>query len=129
MSTNQMLAVWMTSGGSLINGVYSGGTPINGTTLGTALTSDPVQMKFEDNAGLQIKWTGTPTGTFSVQVNQDPLVFDWETITFSPTPDQPSGSSGGDFFDVFATAAQWIRLTYAGSGAGTVYAKIALKSV
>lgn len=120
MSTAQMLPVWMQ-----VNGVA-----VNGTSMGASITTDAVKMEWEDNAGIHVKWTGTPTGTLSVEVNLDPDNLDWQAITFTPTPDQPGGSSGGDFFDVYGTAAAWIRLKYTRvSGTGALYAKIALKSV
>lgn len=128
-----MLPVFMTQGGTLINGVYSGGTAINAASMTGNITSDPVKMEWEDNAGIQAVWTGTPTGTNVIQVSLDPVVLGWETIgptAYTITPDQPSGSAGSNFYDLPLGAAAWIRFVYtASSGTGSLSVKIALKSV
>lgn len=126
MSTNQLLPVFMTVGATSTGA----GTPINATSMGASITSDAVLLKFEDNPDIQCVWTGTPTGTLAVQISLDPDVLGWQTITFDPTPDQPSGSSGSDYFSINQTSAAYIRLVYTRvSGTGTLTAKIAAKSV
>lgn len=36
-----------------------------------SFSSDPTPCNGQDNIGIQIKWIGTPTGTFGVQVSND----------------------------------------------------------
>lgn len=84
-----------------------------------------------------IAWTGTPTGTFSVQVSntfrQSPdgtitNAGNWTTLpssSFSGTFPVPSGSASNGFIDVMGTEAYAIRLVYtavSGSGSLTVVA-------
>lgn len=123
----------MTTGGTLVNGTYTGGAPISGTSMAASITSDPIKMEWEDNIGLHVIWAGTPTGTNTVQVSLDPDVLSWVTIgptAYTVTPDQPSGSAGSNFYDLPLCAAAWVRFVYTrSSGTGTLTAKIALKSV
>ncbi len=126
MSPNQLLPVWLTVGATQT----APGTAINGMSMGASITSDPVLLQWEDNPDIQCKWTGTPTGTIAVQISLDPTNLGWETVVFSPTPDQPSGSSGSNYFTLNQTSASYVRLVYTRvSGTGSFYAKIAAKSV
>ncbi len=133
MSTNQLLPVFMTSGGTFAQGVSTPGTAINATSTAATITSDPVKMEWEDNAGIHVIWTGTTTGTNTVQVSLDPDVLSWVTIpptAYSVTPTQPSGTSGSQFYDLPLSAAAWIRFVFTrASGTGSMTVKIALKSV
>ncbi len=126
MSTNQLLPVWMTVGATQT----AAGTPINAMSMGASITSDAVRLQFEDNPDIQCAWTGTPTGTLAVQISLDPDNLGWQTVPFTPTPTQPSGSSGSDYFSLNQTSAAYIRLVYTRvSGSGNLSAKIAAKSV
>lgn len=62
--------------------------------MGSNFTSDPQSNKFQDNVGIQIKWIGTPTGTFGVQISNDYYPGDsdgaynagtWTNLTLSTT--------------------------------------------
>jgi len=113
MSQNQLLPVWL-----IQNGNMSGN-----------LTSQNVELEFMDNIGIHVVWTGTPTGTLSVQISLDPTNLGWVSIPFT-SPTQPSGSGGSDYFEVNQSTAAYVRLIYtAASGSGTLNAKIAIKSV
>jgi len=129
MSQNQMLPVWMTVGATQT----APGTAINGTSMGASITSDQVPLSFEDNVGLQVVWTGTPTGTLDVQISLDPTNLGWQSIpstSFVPTPAIPSGSAGSNYYELMQTTAAFIRLVYTRtSGTGTLKAKITAKSV
>lgn len=126
MSMNQLTPVWMTVGATQT----APGTAINGTSMAADIASDAVSLQFEDNPDIQCKWTGTPTGTLAVQVSLDPVHLGWQTVTFSPSPTQPAGAAGSNYFTLNQTGAAYIRLIYtAGSSTGALYAKIAAKSV
>jgi hypothetical protein len=98
--------------------------------MGASFNGDPVKLQFEDNLGIQCAWTGTPTGIVTVQVSLDYDNLGWQTMIFSPTPSQPSGSAGNNWFEINQSPAAWVRVIYTRtSGTGLFSAKIALKSV
>ena len=71
-------------------------TPPSGVTSGTmtgtsTIYSNIVDISIYDNVGLEVAWTGTPTGTFTVQVSNSGKSFN--ALTFSPVLAQPAGSS------------------------------------
>lgn len=93
------------------------------------ITSPVTDVRLLDNICYQLQWTGTPTGTFAVQVSSDyttapggaianagtwiPLVLS-STITASGAADQV-------FIDLNQIPAPYIRLVYtAGSSTGTL---------
>ena len=79
-----------------------------------------------DRAGYQISWSGTPNGTFSVEVSNDSSV--WVALTLSAAV-TASGSADDAFIDV-ETAARHVRLVYtASSSTGTLQAHITAKSI
>lgn len=80
-----------------------------------------------------LQWTGTPTGTFTVQVSNSfftdpennvigtPNWTNLPTSSFTGTYPVPSGSPGAGFLDVVGTEAYAIRLIYtAASGSGNL---------
>lgn len=114
MSQNQLTPTWL----------------IQNQSMAATFSTQAVRLQFEDNIGIQCKWTGTPTGVLILQVSMDPDNLGWQTITFSPNPDQPAGSPGSNWYEVNQSPAAYVRLNYtATSGDGTFNAKIALKSV
>ncbi len=75
-----------------------------------------------DNAGLEVTWTGTPTGVFEVQVSNSGISF--YSLTFDPVLGQPAGSSGGYAIDLNQLPFKYLLLKYtnaSGSGTLTVY--------
>lgn len=90
--------------------------------------------------GYTISWTGTPTGTFSVEVSQDyvapvgvqdePLnAGTWVAVNLS-VPVVASGTPDTAFIDVDITGAAYVRLKYTRtSGTGTLNATIAGKVI
>jgi|ERR1019366_6402085 hypothetical protein len=107
----------------------------NGDMTST-VTSLVTILQTTGKASYDISWTGTPTGTFNVQVSntytqdssgQPANPGNWTTLTLS-APTLASGSSGNGFIDVTVTGAYAIRLQYAAtSGTGTLNATIAGK--
>lgn len=74
-----------------------------------------------DNIGVQVKFVGTQTGTFSVQVSNDDTDFD--DLTFSPALSQPAGSNLSYVIDLNQLPWPYLRFKYvnaSGSGALTV---------
>jgi hypothetical protein len=93
------------------------------------LASGPIEIQFKDNPAFHWMWTGTPTGTFAIQVSHDPVNLGWISL---PTTGytQPAGAAGSNFVDFNQTGAAYVQLIYtASSGDGTLYCKFAAKSV
>lgn len=75
-----------------------------------------------DNQGLEVTWTGTPTGTFSVQVSNSGINF--YALTFNPALAQPAGSAGGYAVNLNQLPFKYMMLKYvnaSGTGVLTVY--------
>lgn len=75
-----------------------------------------------DNIGLEVTWTGTPTGTFTVNVSNSGISF--YALTFSPALAQPAGSASGYAIDLNQIPFKYIMLKYinaSGSGVLSVY--------
>ena len=116
-------------------------TPIiNAVSMATSITGPATVIQRLPGISYDIVWTGTPTGTFQVQVSNTVVLGpngtviqagNWTTIpsaSFSGTYPVPSGSAGSGFIDVVGTEAYAVRLTYtASSGLGTLTVVAAAK--
>lgn len=108
---------------------------VNGN-MSTNITSAVTIIQNLSMLSYDISWTGTPVGTFSVQVSNTYTqngagvvqnAGNWTTLTLS-SPTTATGSSGNGFIDIDEIGAFAIRLVYtAGSGSGTLNATIAGK--
>jgi hypothetical protein len=75
-----------------------------------------------DNEGLEVTWTGTPTGTFSIMVSNSGINF--YALTFNPALAQPAGAGGGYAVNLTQLPFKYVMLQYtnsSGSGVLTVY--------
>jgi hypothetical protein len=104
----------------------SGSAPsgvLTGTMSGTnAIFSQILELSKMDNTGLEVTWTGTPTGTFQVLVSNSGINF--YALTFNPVLTQPAGSAGGYVVNLNQLPFKYILLQYtntSGSGVLTVY--------
>lgn len=105
-------------------------------SLAGDLTSSAVNIAFLDNIGLQFIWTGTPTGTFGVQVSIDGVWngtvwtgTNWTTYTLGSAP-APSGSPSSAYVDLNQVSAPALRVTYTRSGgSGTAQVWVSGKSL
>lgn len=61
----------------------------------STLTSAVTNIQNLDNIGLQIQWTGTPTGTITLNCSLDGNSF--YALTLNPAIAQPAGQSGGGY--------------------------------
>lgn len=92
---------------------------------GGSYTSDPIGMRGVYRASFQNTWTGTPTGTITLQGSNHRLAVDrpseatWTTLTVSLTHGtaNPAGSASNNLI-VVINPPRWVRLVYAGAGAG-----------
>lgn len=81
-----------------------------------------------DNAGIEVAWTGTPTGVLSVMCSNSGTAF--YALTFNPTLTQPAGSGGGYLIDLNQLPFKYVMLQYANaSGSGTLSAYICVKDL
>lgn len=95
----------------------------SGADLAANFDFEAVEILHLDKVSFDVKWTGDPTGTLSIQVSNRGE--DWSSIDSTITP---AGVSDYDFVDV-ETAAKFIRLSYSRtSGSGTLKAYLVAKS-
>lgn len=113
---------------------------MTGTTI---LTSAPTNISYKDNIFYELVWTGSPVGTFQVQVSADynpgtpqsDGAYDNGTWTEIPVTDQSGnapaaqGQDGQVVFDLSQISAPWVRVVYTNaSGTGTLNGWVAGKS-
>ena len=75
-----------------------------------------------DNLGIEVTWTGTPTGTISVLCSDSGINF--YALTFNPALMQPSGGAGGYLINLNQLPFKYILLQYvnsSGTGVLTSY--------
>lgn len=102
-------------------------TPLSGTTAGAMASTNTVYSNIQDitnidNVGLELTWTGTPTGTIQVMVSSSGLVF--YPLSFSPAIGQPTGSAGGYVISLNQVPWRYFFVEYtnsSGSGSLTTY--------
>lgn len=106
------------------------------------ITSLPTNIEQISCLSYDIAWTGTPTGTFAVQVSNTYVpsaapgnlrqnAGNWTTIpaaNFQGTYPTPAGSADNGALDLDVTAFSWVRLVYTrSSGTGTLNVMVAGK--
>ena len=96
---------------------------VGGVMTGTnTIYSNIMDVSKMDNLGLEINWTGTPTGTFSVMGSNSGKNF--YALTFNPVLSQPAGAAGGYLIDLSGYPFKFIMLKYvnvSGAGVLTIY--------
>jgi hypothetical protein len=81
-----------------------------------------------DNIGISLTYTGTASGTITVQVANSDLIF--YPLTFNPVLTQPTGSSGGYFINLTQLGSKFMLLGYTNSsGTGTLTCTAQLKDI
>lgn len=108
------------------------------TSMASTVTSPPTNVQYLDNVVYQAQWTGTPTGTFSVQGSLDYQqavggsvisAGTWVALPLSAAV-TAAGSADQAEFDLNGIPYPWIRLVYtASSGSGTLDVYICGKAV
>lgn len=111
----------------------SGATSFVGKQTGSSTPADGTGQRLRDGTRLSIQafWTGTLTGTISVEASSnttDGVNGIWTPLTVTIHGAQPAGSAGSLMIDPLSVAAPWIRIRYtAVSGAGNVTVYLAGK--
>ena len=92
---------------------------LNNVSMASTITSPATNINRLPGLSYDLTWTGTPTGTFQVQVSnsysQDPQgniirAGSWNTLppsSFTGDYPVPSGSADHGFLDVVVTEAVW----------------------
>jgi hypothetical protein len=101
--------------------------------MGTSLTSEVTIINFMTGIGYDIVWTGTPTGTFSVEVSNTYSLDaagkvanagNWTAVDLSG-PIVAAGTPDNAFINMAGLEAYAIRLVYTRtSGTGTLNATV-----
>lgn len=113
----------------------------------TSVTSTITNIEHLDNIGLQFSWTGSPVGTFAVQVSVDhaqdtngnvTVAGSWTAIPLSylssgsmtTATTIPTSVGSPIYVDLNQLSAPWIRVVYTkGSGTGTLTGYITAKTI
>lgn len=108
-------------------------TAASGVTTGAMASTNTIYTQIVDvhtldNCGLEVTWTGTPTGTISIMASSSGSTF--YALSF-PTPlTQPAGSSGGYLINLNQFPFQYIMVQYVNSsGSGSLSAYLTAKGL
>lgn len=98
----------------------------NGVMTGTSTITSPAEYLGNfDSVGLEVTWTGTPNGTFSVlgsisaigqfnisgTISSVPAI-SYYALTFNPALTQPTGTAGGYLIDLSQYPFPYIEVQY-----------------
>lgn len=110
---------------------------IKAQSMTVDVTSAVTSIQYADDIYLQLVWTGTPNGTFNVQVSnsyeQDnwgniTSTGSWDSVTLSPQP-VAAGAPGSWSINLSNLGSPWIRVTYThSSSTGTLNGWISTKA-
>lgn len=113
--------------------------PTGAMTGTNTITSQVFSIEQQQGAAFQPKWTGTPTGTFIIQVSLDyvpnpqnastPInAGTWSTLSASVSGN-PVGGAGNTYVPVYGSCGCYIRLSYTNSsGSGVLGGTFAAKT-
>lgn len=94
----------------------------------TTYTSGTFNISNLDNVGLQVKFAGTMTGTFTVNCSIDNVNF--IALTFNPTLTQPTGSNLSYLIDLNQVPWPYTNVAYTNaSGSGTLDVYLSAKDL
>lgn len=106
--------------------------------MASSITSSAVEIRNQDNIGIQLNWTGTPVGTFAIQISSDHLedmegnvqvAGNWVSLPLSPAV-AAAGSADSAYIDLNQLSAQYIRIVYTRtSGTGSLTGIVVGKGV
>lgn len=92
-----------------------------------SLTSAETNVSYTDNVGYHAVWTGTPTGTITVEATINGT--DWDSLTLSPTISL-TGAAGSTLISLNQIPYETVRLKYnRTSGTGTLNVAVMTKTI
>lgn len=102
---------------------------ITNGTMGGNLTSIVTNAQYQDNIGMQVKWTSSDAvGVIAVEASINGS--DYYALTFNPALTQPSSDNGGYLIDINQFPFIYYRITYTRtSGTGTFNAWVTSKEI
>lgn len=111
---------------------------ISSGNMASSITSSAQESQYQDNIAIQLIWTGSPVGAFSIQVSVDYkedaekniiVAGTWSTLTLSNAI-TASGSGDNAYIDLNQLSAPYYRIVYTRtSGTGTLNAYVSSKGV
>lgn len=94
----------------------------------TTYTSSTFNANYTDNLGLQVKFTGTPTGTLTVNCSIDNVNF--IPLTFTPALTQPTGGVLSYLVSLNQLPYPYLQVSYTNSsGSGTLSVYLSCKAL
>ena len=108
---------------------------LNTQVMNTTITSDPQELFNIYGYAIQVFWSGTPTGTFKLQVSADPVAMgnpanpkptNWTDLIDSP---YAVSAAGNYMWNVFDAMYNWVRLVYTDGSGGISTAAITLSTI
>lgn len=129
------------------NNLLSFVTIAAGNMASASITSAVTSIQFLDNIGYQFSWTGSPVGTFALQVSADyaqdsngnvtnpgnwvPLTFTyWDGAAFVTAFSIPTSVGSPIYLDLALLSAPYIRAVYTrSSGSGTLTGTVTAKQI
>lgn len=101
---------------------------ISAGDMSADITGPLTNVSTLDNLGIQLSWSGSPTGNFFIDATLDGGTT-WTPLSLSPAP-VASGGAGNWYVDLNQIAFSGVRVRYARtSGTGTLTAYISGKQV
>lgn len=102
---------------------------LSGAMSGTSVVyTNIVDISYTDNQGLELQWTGTPTGTIEVLCSESGKFF--FPLTFTPPLTQPAGGASGYGIDLNQVPWRYIMVRYTNvSGSGSLTAWLGSKGL
>lgn len=112
---------------------YGGGSKPSGTTTGAMASTNVIytnilEISRIDNIGVEVAWTGTPTGVLAILVSNSGS--NWAAPVISSALSQPAGSASNIYRELTACGAKFIMCTYTNtSGTGNLSLTMQFKSI
>jgi len=108
-------------------------TPLSGVTSGSmsgmaTIYSNIVDVTIKDNNGLEVTWTGSPTGTIQILGSSSGINF--YPLTFDPALAQPNGTAGGYLINLNQFPWKYLIVEYTNaSGSGNISTYLTTKDL
>ena len=100
---------------------------ISDVTIDENYTSSPTNIRYLDNVGIELVWTGTPTGTFYIEGTVSGNT--WQALDFGSAV-SAVGAEGSHLLNINQCPYDQLRISYiATSGTGTLNGYIIAKEI